>query len=127
MFSDEAVAACSHTGQSRLPVTDPPTQTQYELHGARVVSAQGSYDMHSIEPLAVALEAAAKESPRVVLDASGIAFADSTLLNLLILTHRATDFRVASPTPQVQRLLHITGVDTVLKVLATVEEAAIDQ
>ncbi|WP_420716723.1 STAS domain-containing protein [Streptomyces sp. CoH17] len=83
--------------------------------------------MHSIEPLAVALEGAAKESPRVVLDASGIAFADSTLLNLLILTHRATDFRVASPTPQVQRLLHITGVDTVLKVLATVEEAAIDQ
>ncbi|MCC8340675.1 STAS domain-containing protein [Streptomyces sp. R1] len=126
MSLDEAVATCSHTGQGRLPVTDRPTQAQYELHGAGVVCARGSYDMHSIEPLAVALEAATKEYPRVVLDASGIAFADSTLLNLLILTHQATDFRVAAPTRQVQRLLHITGVDTVLKLGATVEEAASD-
>ncbi|MFE1585046.1 anti-sigma factor antagonist [Streptomyces sp. NPDC058737] len=77
--------------------------------------------MHSIEPSAVALEAATED-----VDASGIAFADSTLLNLLILTRQATDFRVAAPTRQVQRLLQVTGVDTVLKVRATVEEAASD-
>jgi anti-anti-sigma factor len=121
---DEAVAGCSHTGRSRLPVTDQPTQSQYELHGARVVSARGSYDMCSVEPLAVALRAAAEECPKVVLDASGIAFADSSLLNLLILTHRATDFRMAAPTQQVRRLLQVTGVDAVVKVRATVEEAA---
>ncbi|MFF8277947.1 STAS domain-containing protein [Streptomyces lateritius] len=97
---------------------------QYELRDTWVVVACGSYDMDSITPLAAALDTAAGRHRKVVLDASGITFADSTLLNLLILTHRATDLRVAAPTHQVQRLLELTGVDTVLKVRATVEDAA---
>ncbi|MBQ0912941.1 STAS domain-containing protein [Streptomyces sp. RM99] len=80
--------------------------------------------MNSVEPLADALKDAAEKSPKVVLDASGITFADSTLLSLLILTHQATDFRVAAPTWQVVRLMQLTGVDAFLKVRATVEEAA---
>ncbi|MGW8063982.1 STAS domain-containing protein [Streptomyces ziwulingensis] len=60
---------------------------------------------------------------KVVLDASGITFADSVLLNLLILTHQAADLRVAAPTRQLRRLLRLTAVDSVLKVRATVEEA----
>ncbi|WP_371241690.1 STAS domain-containing protein [Streptomyces pimonensis] len=109
---------------SRSQVLDQSAVVQYEWRGAWVVGARGSYDISSITPLADALGAAAKEHPRVVLDASGIAFADSTLLNLLILTHRAADLRVAAPPRQLQRLLQLTGVDTVLKVRATVEEAA---
>ncbi|MFC7898085.1 STAS domain-containing protein [Streptomyces sp. NPDC057381] len=95
------------------------------MHGAWVVGARGAYDMNSVEPLADALREAAEKSSKVVLDASGITFADSTLLSLLILTHQATDFRVAAPTRQVLRLLQLTGVDGLLKVRATVDEAAV--
>ncbi|MFF6999029.1 STAS domain-containing protein [Streptomyces sp. NPDC008313] len=97
---------------------------QYERCGAWIIGARGSYDACTVPPLADALRTAAKEHQRVVLDASGIAFADSALLNLLILTHQATDFRVAAPTRQLRRLLQLTGVHTVLKTGATVEEAA---
>ncbi|QTD99555.1 STAS domain-containing protein [Streptomyces cyanogenus] len=98
--------------------------TQYERGDAWVVAAHGSYDMHSIPPLTDALDAAAKEHPLVVLDASGVVFADSAFLNLLILTHQTGTLRVAAPTRQLRRLFEITGVDTVLDVRETVDEAA---
>ncbi|MFF0647338.1 hypothetical protein ACFYVV_27475 [Streptomyces tendae] len=44
----------------------------------------------------------------MVLDASGITFADSSLLNPLIPTHWTVDLRVAAPTRQLCRLLEIT-------------------
>ncbi|MGC4948774.1 STAS domain-containing protein [Streptomyces sp. DT224] len=92
--------------------------------GVRVVAAHGSCDAQSIARLEEALTMAAWTHPKVVLDASGITFADSSLLNLLILTHRAGALRVAGPRPHLQRLLRITGLDAVLHVRATVEEAA---
>ncbi|MEU5366531.1 STAS domain-containing protein [Streptomyces sp. NPDC005925] len=106
-----------------MQVLGQATVVQYEWCGAWVVGARGSYDMQSITHLADALDTAAKRHAKVILDASGITFADSTLLNLLILTHQTADFRVAAPTAQLRRLLELTGVDTVLKVRATMEEA----
>ncbi|MFF3418184.1 STAS domain-containing protein [Streptomyces sp. NPDC002698] len=115
--------------QADLRAPDEAVVVQYECHGCRVLIcrvliASGSYDMASIKPLADALGIAAREDPRVVLEASSITFASSAFLNLLVLTRQTTDLRVAAPTPQVQRLLEITGIDTILKVRATVEEAA---
>ncbi|MGW5199179.1 STAS domain-containing protein [Streptomyces spiralis] len=101
------------------------TVIQYEWRGAWVVAAHGSYDMHSIPPLADALAAAARKHPKVVLDASGVVFADSSFLNLLILTHQAGTLRVAAPPQQLRRLFAITGVDTVLEIRETVEDAAV--
>ncbi|MFJ8595833.1 STAS domain-containing protein [Streptomyces sp. NPDC093598] len=98
--------------------------SQYEWRGAWVVTARGSYDMDTITPLADALETAAKKFPKVVLDASGITFADSTLLNLLILTHQAGTLRVVAPSPQLRRLCEITGVDSILEIRDTVDAAA---
>ncbi|MEU1046544.1 STAS domain-containing protein [Streptomyces sp. NPDC005897] len=97
---------------------------EYAWHDAWVVAARGSYDMSSVGPLAGALGVAAQEHPKVVLDASGITFADSSLLNLLILTRRAVDLRVAAPPQQMRRLLEITGVDAIIEMRATVDEAA---
>ncbi|WUT00981.1 STAS domain-containing protein [Streptomyces sp. NBC_00708] len=97
---------------------------EYERHGVWVVAAQGSCDLESISRLEEALTTAAWRHPKVVLDASGITFADSSLLNLLILTHRAGALRLAAPRPQLQRLLELTGLDAVLYVRTTVEEAA---
>ncbi|MGW1184945.1 STAS domain-containing protein [Streptomyces drozdowiczii] len=97
---------------------------EYERHGVWVVAAHGSCDLESISRLEEALTTAVRRHPKVVLDTSGITFADSSLLNLLILTHRAGALRLAAPEPQLQRLLEITGLDAVLYVRATVEEAA---
>ncbi|MFC7921076.1 STAS domain-containing protein [Streptomyces cinereoruber] len=105
-------------------VPDRSGEAQYEAHGTRVVVASGDYDMQTIAPLAAALRAAAEEYPSVVLDVSGVTFADSVFLNLLILTHRTTDLRLAGPRTPVRRILELTGADTVLKVRETVEEAA---
>ncbi|MGW5433637.1 STAS domain-containing protein [Streptomyces sp. NPDC004059] len=96
---------------------------QYKQRGAWVVVAHGAYDMDSITPLANALAAAAAEYPKVVLDTSGVSFADSTFLNLLIHTHEKTTLRVVAPTPQLQRILQLTGTDALLEVRATVEDA----
>ncbi len=61
----------------------------------------------------------------MVLDASGVDFGDSALLNLLILTHQAGNLRVAAPPQQLQRLFEMTGVDTVLEIRETVDAAAV--
>ncbi|MGW8065214.1 STAS domain-containing protein [Streptomyces ziwulingensis] len=110
---------------SGLPVPDGVAVVQYEWHGAWVVVARGAYDVHSITPLAAAMRVAAAQHEKVVLDASGVAFVDSALLNLLIRTRRATDLRLAAPPPQLRRILELTGVDAILRVHATVEDAAV--
>ncbi|MFE9454529.1 STAS domain-containing protein [Streptomyces sp. NPDC006739] len=99
---------------------------QYELGGAWVVVAHGDYDMNSMGPLAEVLQTAAQKHSRVVLDASGVTFADSTFLNLLLQIHPVTRLRVAAPTPQLRRVLEITGADTVLDIRDSVENATSD-
>ncbi|MFF8973667.1 STAS domain-containing protein [Streptomyces sp. NPDC014995] len=99
---------------------------QYELGGAWVVVAHGDYDMNSMGPVADALQTAARKHSRVVLDASGVTFADSTFLNLLLHIHPMTSLRVAGPTPQFKRVLEITGADTVLDVRDSVADATSD-
>jgi anti-anti-sigma factor len=96
---------------------------QYERAGAWVVVAHGDYDANSIAAMAEALETAAKKHSRVVLDAAALTFADSTFLNLLLRIHQTTALCVASPAPQLRRILEITGADTVLDVRTTVAEA----
>ncbi|MFJ7333059.1 STAS domain-containing protein [Streptomyces sp. NPDC101116] len=98
---------------------------QYAWRGAWVIIARGSYDMDSITPLADAMAAAVRKHPKVILDASGITFADSTLLNLLILTHQTGALRVVAPSPQLQRLCEITGVDRLLEARDSVDAAAV--
>ncbi|MFF7731811.1 MULTISPECIES: STAS domain-containing protein [unclassified Streptomyces] len=101
-----------------------PAVLQYAWLGAWVVVARGSYDMDSIAPLSEALGSAVRTHPKVILDASGITFADSTLLNLLILTHQAGTLRVVAPSPQLRRLCEITGVDGILETRTSVDDAA---
>ncbi|MFF3503466.1 STAS domain-containing protein [Streptomyces sp. NPDC003247] len=96
---------------------------RYECRGAQVVEARGAYDMHTVGPLADALEAATGTHPKVVLDASQVTFADSAFLNLLLRTHRTGKLRVAAPSKQVRRLCEITGVDGVLRIRDTVDDA----
>ncbi|CAL9317948.1 STAS domain-containing protein [Streptomyces sp. SudanB25_2051] len=96
---------------------------RYESRGTCVIAARGDCDLHTITPLAAALKAASEEHSTVVLDASGITFADSAFLNLLILIHRTAALRLVAPSPRVRRLFEITGADTLLEIRDTVEEA----
>ncbi|TQJ92432.1 STAS domain-containing protein [Streptomyces sp. SLBN-31] len=120
-----ATADDDKTMSQQLNGHAPPQSgvTQYERGGAWIVVAHGAYDLDSIDPLANALETAAAQHARVVVDASGLTFADSTFLNLLLTTHRQTDLRVAAPPPQLLRVLEITGADTLLDLRPTVEDA----
>lgn len=96
---------------------------QYAKGGAWVVAARGAYDLDSIQPLADALASAVRNHPTVVLDASGVTFADSTLLNLLIVTHQAGDLRLVAPSVHLRRLCEITGVDRLLDIRETLDAA----
>ncbi|WP_405667969.1 STAS domain-containing protein [Streptomyces sp. NBC_01166] len=96
---------------------------QYRSRDAWVIVAHGEYDMGTVAPLADALNAAVSKHSKVVLDTSGVSFADSSFLNLLILAHQAATLFVVGPRPQLQRLFEISGVDALLRVRATVEEA----
>ncbi|MFJ4866197.1 STAS domain-containing protein [Streptomyces sp. NPDC088748] len=90
---------------------------------SKVVTAIGDLDMDTIGPVAQALHAAAEAYDVVILDASGITFADSSFLNLLLSVHRETLFRIAAPQEQLMRLLEMTGADGVLTLVPTVAGA----
>ncbi|MEV7127451.1 STAS domain-containing protein [Streptomyces sp. NPDC093260] len=119
---DRSEDAVPHAGE-RAP--DGPGVIQYEWRGVWVVVAQGSYDMQSVAPLANALDTAAGRCSKVVLDVSGVTFADSSFLNVLIQAHQATTLRVVSPPQQLRRLCEITGVDAVLETRPTVDAAVL--
>jgi anti-anti-sigma factor len=87
---------------------------QYAQEGSWVVVAQGDLDADTLPPLAQAMEEAAAAHQVLVLDAAAVSFADSSALNLLLRIHQSTALRIASPRPQLLRLLEITGADEVL-------------
>ncbi|MEU0382625.1 STAS domain-containing protein [Streptomyces cyaneofuscatus] len=132
MFRNEAaLSMCTSSAsgtlspeRSTVDTWYSPQMRQYECRGAWVIIAAGEFDLGSITPLQEALHTAARQYPKVVLEASAVTFADSTLLNLLILTHRMGTLRVVAPSPQIRRLCEITGVDSVLEIRRTIDEAA---
>ncbi|MER6474120.1 STAS domain-containing protein [Streptomyces collinus] len=110
--------------QVRGPVPMAAAVLQCEWAAAWIIVAWGEFDAASMEPLAEALKVASTKYSKVVLDASQLTFADSTLLHLLLQVHSRTALRLAEPAPQLQRLLRLTGADSVLDVRKSVEDAA---
>ncbi|WP_028810180.1 STAS domain-containing protein [Streptomyces sp. 351MFTsu5.1] len=111
-------------GQVNGHVPEENGLVQHERDKAWVIVAQGAFDMDTIAPFAEALQAAVAKHARVVVDVSGVTFADSTFLNLLLHINQQTDLRIVAPAPQLRRVLEMTGADTVLTVQATVDDAA---
>jgi anti-anti-sigma factor len=96
---------------------------QYLVGDVWVIVARGDLDFSRLAPLQSALEEAARTHQAIVLDVSGVVFGDSTFLNVLLRAHETATLRIAAPTPQVQRLLEITGADGVLHVHPTLKDA----
>ncbi|MFK0175637.1 STAS domain-containing protein [Streptomyces xanthochromogenes] len=100
-----------------------PRVKQYAANGSWVVAVEGELDAQTLPPLQQAMERAAATQPILVFDASGLSFADSSTLNLLLQTHRATALRIAGAQPQLLRVLEMTGADTALALFPSVADA----
>ncbi|MFE3660702.1 STAS domain-containing protein [Streptomyces sp. NPDC059165] len=110
---------------SAEPVATGQVVDQYAVDGLWVVAAHGDLDLNNLPPLTDALTEASASHSTVVLDASGITFADSSFLNLVLRFHRCTTLRVAAPQAQLLRLLEITGGDQVLDIRPTLDAATV--
>ncbi|MEI7033463.1 STAS domain-containing protein [Streptomyces pratensis] len=100
--------------------------TTRQERGALVLAVSGDLDVDSVPPLGLALTAAAAEGAGpVVVDLSGVGFADSTTVNVLLQSHTALGdrLRLAAPSPFMQRLIGMIGLDSALPVLPSVDEA----
>ena len=85
--------------------------------GDALLSLSGELDLGHVEELwRAARESLDGVAARLVIDASGVTFIDSSILGALIRISRAAeergkDFALRRPAPLVVRLLHITGLD----------------
>jgi anti-anti-sigma factor len=93
-----------------------------------IVSLVGEADA-TTPALGETLRAEAAKKPRVLLiDGTRLTFVDSAALHEIVLACRrvkASDglFALISPAPEVARILHLTGLDTVVPVHASFEQA----
>lgn len=90
-----------------------------------VIAPCGEFDIDNLAPLEAQIETLIAAHSGLALDASGITFADSMFLRLILATHQRTDLRIAAPSPTVARLLGVVGADTFLQIHPTLEAARI--
>jgi anti-sigma B factor antagonist len=100
-----------------------------EVAGRIVVTAQGELDAHSAPRLSELLDPlTAVSGAALVIDLSGVGFIDSTGLSVLVTTlkhvrevHGRLDVVVSAP--RVLKVFTITGLDAVIPLHATLDEA----
>ncbi|MEU9419017.1 STAS domain-containing protein [Streptomyces sp. NPDC051000] len=95
-------------------------------NGVRVIVCAGEFDQETLGPLKAACTAAANDPTvrRVVLDVTAITFADSSMLNTMLLLLRAGRLVLAGPMPtQLGRLLDITQARELFPTADTVDAA----
>ncbi|MED7952901.1 MULTISPECIES: STAS domain-containing protein [unclassified Streptomyces] len=115
------------------PAATVPTAPGVEVRLAGTESAvcalSGDLDIDSLAPAEQALtELVAQRPRRMVVDLREVGFCDSSGLNLLLRARLAAgnadvEFRLAAPSPQVARLLEITGAEAVFSIHETVPAA----
>ncbi|MFD3719815.1 STAS domain-containing protein [Streptomyces sp. NPDC058674] len=96
--------------------------------GTRIIVCRGDFDMDTLTPFTAATqEAVADEAVRrIIIDVAQVTFADSSMLNALLTTHRRGCLILAGPLQdQLARLLELTGADTVFTVTGSLEAARV--
>ncbi|WEH38104.1 STAS domain-containing protein [Streptomyces sp. AM 2-1-1] len=88
-----------------------------------VLTWSGDLDLDSLPLLEDQVAAALARHDTLILETSGITFADSSFLRLLLTLHDQSDLRIAAPSPTVRRLLRIVGADTFLHLYPTLDAA----
>ena len=94
-----------------------------------VVTLVGEFDLDVADALRDALGVAVHTRQRVVVDLSNTEFLDSMTLGCLVMAAKMARtaggwLRLAGPSRSIRRVLVITGLDSVIPVYATVEDAA---
>ncbi len=91
-----------------------------EEDGTPVVYLSGELDLTSAGQFSTAIDAALASHPgRLVLDASGLTFMDSSGIVLLVsAAQRVQEVQVRDPSPIVRRLIELTGLSNVLRITA---------
>ncbi|WP_129768386.1 STAS domain-containing protein [Streptomyces sp. L-9-10] len=100
--------------------------TARQVGDAIVLALRGDLDLESIAPLAPAVgEAGRTVTGPVVVDLSGVDFADSTTVNVLLRARGelGARLRLAQPSAFVRRLFDVIGLEQALPVYETVEDA----
>jgi anti-sigma B factor antagonist len=120
---------------SATPSADVP---QFEIHsgpgpdGVWVVRVRGEVDMSHEEELRTELrQAVASEADGIVVDLTECEFIDSSGVRVLLLSREAQEsekgpdaLAVAASSEQILRILSVMGVDRVIPIRPTVDEAA---
>ena len=99
-----------------------------ERDDTAVFALSGELDLATVDTVRAAAESACAKGLRVVLDLSGVEFCDSTGLGMIIsLFRQATsaggELLLSAPLPRIRYLLEISGVDQVVPIRDTVDEA----
>ncbi|MDX3537268.1 STAS domain-containing protein [Streptomyces sp. MB09-01] len=95
-------------------------------NGALVLVLAGEFDSGTMAPFRRALaEAQSAPAVRTIIDVSGVVYADSGLIRLLVQAHRRIPrFIVAGPLPpQLRRLLELSGAAAFLRITPDVDAA----
>lgn len=92
----------------------------------RIVVMAGEFDMDGVAELRTALDPEAGGVARFVLDVSGVTFADSTALSIMLQPALNRPVVLAGEIPnRLARLLEVTGADRAFAVAPTVAEAMV--
>jgi anti-anti-sigma factor len=97
-----------------------------------IVTAAGEIDAATADTVADAVSGALADGyQRVLLDFAHVTFIDSTGLGVLVKSHRAAEsagarFAVVHPTPQTRKLIRVLGLDQLLHIYDTHEQALSD-
>lgn len=98
-----------------------------------VVTADGEIDAATADTVADAVAAALDNGhDNVLLDFARVTFIDSTGLGVLVKSHRAAEakgahFGVVHPTPQTRKLIRVLGLDQLLHIYDSLDQALADE
>ena len=94
----------------------------------RILVARGDADRFRTDEMAAAIESARRDGRNVVIDLSEVSYLDSSMLATLVAAsehgrRRAETLVVLCKTPRLRRSLELKGLEAILHLAATREEA----
>ena len=122
----------TYAGPSRLDkhefLAGLPVQFPHSAGDVPVVAAPGEIDIATAYGLRAALASAARGQATVVVDMTRTHACDTTGLHVLVRAHKRAlaqggELRLVISSPDVSRLLAITGLDRVIRHFASLDEA----
>ncbi|MFC5906260.1 STAS domain-containing protein [Streptacidiphilus monticola] len=124
-----AVSGESSAGGAMRPVP-VDVQVETEVPGVVVCRLAGELDLDTVDGAEAALLEALPPGGVLIADLGGIAFFDSTGVNLLLRVRREAlerdcEFRVACLSERLLRIFEITGVDQILPFYGSLAEARV--